>query len=122
MATYDGSAVAAIAARQAVLATQQRAAAEADEQMAEMLHAAHAATVGSVERLDTIAAEVDAAATLRAGFAVDTPLGAREFQKYLIAKQRDVFAVVAEMHERDRADAERIEALRPAYAAPPNED
>lgn len=114
MAEQAGSA-AAFAANQAALATQQRAAADADRALAEVLTNAHAATVAGMRRLDVLAGEIDHAA---AGFALDTPLGAREFQKFLITKQRDVLAVVAATQELDDAARVRVESLRAAYSAP----
>jgi hypothetical protein len=116
MAEQPGAMAAAITARQAALVSRQAAAAAADRGFSEMLSGAHAATVDAVGRLDAIAADIDAPA----GFATDTPLAARERQRYLIAKQRDIIAVVAEARERNDADTARLTSLRSAY--PPAAD
>jgi hypothetical protein len=108
-----GATASAITARQAALASRHAAAAEADGSLSQMLSGAHAATVDAVGRLEAIAADIDPAA----GFAVDTPLAARELQRYLIAKQRDIIAVVAEARDRNEADTARLASLRSAYRA-----
>jgi hypothetical protein len=43
-------------------------------------------------------------------------LGAREFQTFLVAKQREIASVVARAHELDRAKAAVLESLRAQYA------
>jgi predicted component of type VI protein secretion system len=118
MSEQAGSSVAAIQARQAVLARQHDAIAEADRMLAEALASAHAAMRESVRRLDAIAAEIDSAVPDQAELAVDTPMGAREFQKFLVAKQREIAAIVAEAHELDRAKSAVLERLRAEYARP----
>jgi hypothetical protein len=118
MAEQTGPSVAAMQGRQAALARQHSAAAEADRGLADALAAAHAATVEGARRLGTIAAEIDDAVQNQAALAVDTPLGAREFQRFLIAKQREIIAVVLHAHELDGAKKTVLETLRSQYAAP----
>ncbi|MEZ0366604.1 DUF4226 domain-containing protein [Mycobacterium sp. pUA109] len=118
MAQQIGSSAAALQAVRAALATQRANAAQADRALAEALTAAHAATVAGAKRLDAVAVEIDDGVANPAGFAVDTALGAREFQRFLIAKQREILAVVAEAHQLDIAQRDRVEALRAAYSAP----
>ncbi|GAB7142660.1 DUF4226 domain-containing protein [Mycobacterium riyadhense] len=118
MSDQAGSSVAAIQARQAALARQHDAIAEADRVLAEALASAHAAMRESVRRLDAIAVEIDRAAADHAELAVDTSLGAREFQKFLIAKQREIAAVVTEAQELDRAKSAALESLRAQYETP----
>ena len=69
---------------------------EADQVLAEVLAGAHGAMREGVRRLDAIAAEIDSAVKNQAALAVDTPIGAREFRKFLIAKQREISAVVSQ--------------------------
>jgi hypothetical protein len=118
MAAQTGGSAAALRAAQAALATQQTAAADADRAVAESLAGAYAAAVAGIDRLDAITAAVDAGVAGPAGFATDTALGAREFQKFLIDKQREVIAVVSAAGELDRTQTARLEALRSAYSAP----
>src|ERR1700739_4863054 len=103
MSEQVGPSLGAIQARQSALASQHSTASEADRMLAEALASAHAATRDSIRRLDAIGAEIDRAATDRADLAVDTPTGAREFQRFLMAKQREIAAVVADAHELARA-------------------
>ena len=119
MSEQAGPSLEAIQARQAAMASQQGSIADADRVLAEVVASAHVAIRESIRRLDAIADEIDrAAAPGQASLAVDTPLGAREFQKFLIAKQREIAAVVSDAHELDRAKAAVLESLREQYAAP----
>ena len=108
----------AIRARQSVLASQHSTAAEADRVLAEALTSAHAATREGIRRLEAIAEEIDHAATERASLAVDTPMGVREFQRFLAVKQREIAAVVADARDLDRAKTAALDRLRAQYAAP----
>jgi hypothetical protein len=116
MSEQAGPSVAAIQARQSALASQHGTVADADRALAEVLASAHAAIRESIRRLDAIADEIERAAPGRADLAVDTPMGAREFQKFLVAKQREIAAVVAEARELDRAKTAVLERLRAHYA------
>jgi hypothetical protein len=116
MPEQAGSSLAAIQDRQAALASQHSTVADADRVLAEALADAHAAMRESVSRLDAIAAEIDRAVPDQADV-VDTPMGARELQRFLVAKQREIAAVVAHAHELDRAKTAVLESLREHYAA-----
>lgn len=103
-----GLSVEAIAAQQAELSARHSAAANADRVLTEALARVHAATVESVRRLDEIGAEIERAVVDQAAFSLDTAVGAREFQRFLVAKQREILAVVAQARE---LDAENCAAL-----------
>jgi Domain of unknown function (DUF4226) len=118
MSEQAGPSVAVIQARQSELASQHSTVAEADRVLTEVLASAHAAIRESIRRLDAIADEIDRAAPAQANLAVDTPMGAREFQKFLVAKQREIAAVVADAHELDRAKKAVLESLRARYTVP----
>jgi hypothetical protein len=118
MSEQAGPSLGAIRARQSTLAGQHSAVAEADGVLAEVLASAHAATRESIRRLEAIAEEIDRAATGRADLAADTPVGAREFQRFLVAKQREIATVVADAHELDRAKRTVLDGLRAQYAVP----
>ncbi len=107
-----------IQARQAAMATLHGTVADADRVLAEALAEAHAVLRESVSRLDAIAAEIDRVASGRADPAVDTPMGAREFQNFLVAKQREIAAVVAHAHDLDRAKSAVLQSLRAQYTPP----
>jgi hypothetical protein len=116
MSEQAGPSVAAIQARQSALANQHNTVADADRVLTEVLASAHAAMRESIRRLDAIADELDRAVSGHANLAVDTPLGAREFQKFLVAKQREIAAVVTDARELDRAKTAVLERLRERYA------
>lgn len=117
MSEQAGPSVGAIQERQSALASRHGTAAEADRVLAEVLADAHAAIRESVRRLDAIAEEIERAARHQPALAADTPLGAREFQKFLLAKQREIAAVVAHAHELSQAKRTVLEGLRAQYGA-----
>ena len=115
MAEQAGRSIEAIGERQAALARQHAAAADADHALAEALAGAHAATVDGVRRLDAIAAEIDHAVANQNALGLDTAMGAREFQKFLIGKQREILAVVSDAHQFDVAQKALLEKLSAHY-------
>lgn len=102
-------------ARQSALAGRHGMVAEADQMLADVLADAHESIRESVRRLDAIADEIDRAVLHQADLAVDTPLGAREFRNFLLAKQRDIAAVVAQARELDRTKTAVLQGLRSQY-------
>jgi hypothetical protein len=115
MAEQAGPSVAAIQAQQAGLASRHSAIADADRVLTEALASAHAEMRQSVRRLDAIAAEIERAVAAQS--AVDTPLGAREFQRFLAAKEREIAAVVTHAREVARSKSAVLQGLREHYAA-----
>jgi choline dehydrogenase-like flavoprotein len=111
-----GRSIAAIGELQAAMSVRQGRAADADRALVQALTEAHAATVEAVGRLDEIAAEIDSAVANQAALGLDTALGAREFQKFLIAKHREISNVVSNAREIDSAKKAVLEALREHYA------
>lgn len=118
MAEQAGGAVEAIRVRQAALLARHAASAGADRALVEALAGAHAATAEGIRRLDAIAAEIDGAVTNQGALALDTAIGAREFQKFLIAKQQEISAVVSQARELDGATRTALDKLREHYTAP----
>jgi hypothetical protein len=86
--------------------------------LAEVLASAHAATRESIRRLEAIAEEIERAAAGRTDLAVDTPMGAREFHRFLADKQREIAAVVADARELGRAKTAVLDGLRAQYVVP----
>lgn len=117
MAEQAGLSISAIQEKQAALSRQHRAAADADLILGEALASAHAATVDGIARLDAIAAEIERAVEHQAGAGIDTPMGAREFQRFLIAKQREILAVVSHAHQLDAEKKAVLENLLQHYTA-----
>jgi hypothetical protein len=119
MADQTGHSVAAIQDKQAALLDQHSAVSDVDHVLREALASAHAATVNGLSRLDAIAHEINSAVQNQAALALDTPVGRREFQKFLVAKQQEIVAVVTEARELDEAKRSVLEALRPQYTGSP---
>jgi Domain of unknown function (DUF4226) len=112
MAEQTGSSAGAVEAQSAALARRRDAVADADRVLTEVLASAHAEMRDSVSRLDAIEAEIERA--MSNGSAVDTPLGAREFQRFLVAKQREIAGVVAHAHGLAHAKSAVLEGRAPA--------
>jgi Domain of unknown function (DUF4226) len=117
MAEQGGLSIAAIEDQQTALSAQHAAAAEADRVLTGALASAHAATVEGVRRLDAIAAEIDSAVTNQAAFGIDTAVGAREFQRFLVAKQREILAVVSGAQEIDSSQKAALDRLGEHYGS-----
>ena len=109
MAEQAGPTVAAIGVREATLAEQQATAAGADQILADALSDAHATVVAAIQRLGTLEVAVEEYA--RAAPALDTALGAREFQRFLIAQQREAGDVVAAVARDDAATTALLASL-----------
>jgi len=118
MGEQAGRSIDAIVEQQAALSTQHAANADADRALAEALASAHAASLEGVRRLDAIAAEIDSAVTNQAALALDTAIGAREFQKFLIAKEREIASVMSEVSDLAGAKAAVLHELRGHYTGP----
>ncbi|MEE6178367.1 DUF4226 domain-containing protein [Mycobacterium sp. 050134] len=114
-AGQSGPSMEALQTRQARLADQHETAADADRALTEVLATAHSAAHDALRRLDAIAEEIDRAVSHQADLSIDTPLGAREFQRFLLAKQRDILAVVAGARDLGREKKSALENLRAQY-------
>jgi hypothetical protein len=121
MPEHTGPSVDAIRARQSQLARRHGDAADADRVLAEALASAQAATTESLRRLDVIADEIELAVRNQVDLAVDTPLGAREMHRFLLDKQREITAVMADAREVARAKRVVVEGLRAQYSRRPSD-
>ena len=118
MPTQAGGPIDAIGQRQAALSARHAAAVEADRALAVALAGAHLVTVESIRRLDAVAAEIDGAIANQGALALDTAMGAREFQKFLIARQQEISAVVSRARDVDVQTRAALDALRAHYTSP----
>ena len=118
MTDQTGPGVAAMRARQVALSNRHTAVTEADRALAGAFASAYAATVEGINRLDAIQSEIDSAVQNRAALAVDTPMGAREFQRFLLARHREIIAIVSEAHQDDGVKKALLESLRSRYSVP----
>ncbi|WP_230866150.1 DUF4226 domain-containing protein [Mycobacterium canetti] len=89
----QGDAARAIADAEAALAHQNSATAQLDLQVVSAILNAHLKTVEGGESLHELQQEIEAAVRIRSD--LDTPAGARDFQRFLIGKLRDIREVVA---------------------------
>ncbi|OBJ51593.1 DUF4226 domain-containing protein [Mycobacterium asiaticum] len=113
MSEPTGSLMAAIRERQNVLAEKYGVAAEADRTLSEVLTSAHQTMLDSIRRLDAIAAEIER--TQQAELAGDTPLGTREYQRFLVAKQREIAAILTDAQEISKAKSLVLRGLQDRY-------
>src|SRR5262249_12377542 len=88
----EGTAAEAIAGAEAALAHQNSASSQLDLQVISAIMNAHLQTVEGAEALRALQRETEAAVQTRSD--LDTPAGARDFQRFLIGKLRDIRAVV----------------------------
>ncbi|MEM6106532.1 DUF4226 domain-containing protein [Mycobacterium sp. 050272] len=88
----EGAAAEAIAGAEAALAHQNSASSQLDLQVISAIMNAHLKTVEGAEALSALQRETEAAVQTRSD--LDTPAGARDFQRFLIGKLRDIRAVV----------------------------
>ncbi|WP_156686272.1 DUF4226 domain-containing protein [Mycobacterium sp. Marseille-P9652] len=110
-----GPSIDAVRARQAQLARRHDAITDADRVLADVLTTAHAAMRESLGRLEAIGEDIENAVANQADLALDTPSGAREFQRFLLAKHREISAVLAEARELGREKRTVLDGLRTQY-------
>lgn len=89
-----GDAAEAIRCAESLLAHQNSTAAQIDLQVVNAILNAHAKTSDGRDALDALQHEVQTAVRTRTD--LDTPSGARDFQRFLITKLRDIRTVVAD--------------------------
>ena len=78
--------------------------------------AAQVALLGR-KRLDSIEAEIREALAHHRALALDTPAGARQFQRFLTAKTHDIHQVIAETIADSQARARSVRSLGGGYSA-----
>ena len=89
----EGDAADAIRSAEVALAHQNSATAQVDLQVVTAVLNAHQKAAASRDALNTLQRDIESAVVARSD--LDTPAGARDFQRYLIGKLRDIRAVVA---------------------------
>jgi phage-related tail protein len=97
------------------LAQRQTALAEADRRLTDTVASAHTVAIRALNRLDRIEAEIESAVSTHRTVASDAPAGARELQRFLIAKQREIIAVVTEATEQAATKTAVLQELIDAY-------
>jgi hypothetical protein len=115
----QGEAAKAIADAEAALAQQNSASSQLDLQVISAILNAHLKTVEGSEALSKLQQETEVA--VRARSDLDTPAGARDFQRFLISKLRDIRAVVANASLDDTSKSTLMAAWTSLYDASKNE-
>jgi hypothetical protein len=111
----QGDAAAAIADAEAALAQQNSASSQLDLQVISAILNAHLRAVEGSESLRKLQQETEAAVRTRSD--LDTPAGARDFQRFLISKLRDIRAVVANTSLDDTSKSALMAAWTSLYNA-----
>lgn len=111
----EGAAAESIAHAEAALAQQNSASSQLDMQVISAILNAHLKTVDGREALTKLQQETEAAVQTRSD--LDTPAGARDFQRFLIGKLRDIRAVVLNASLDDTSKSALMAAWTSLYDA-----
>src|SRR5262249_2668573 len=111
----EGDAAEAMADAEAALAQQNSASSQLDLQVISAIMNAHLETVEGREALTKLQRETEAAVQTRSD--LDTPAGARDFQRFLIGKLRDIRGVVANASLDDTSKSALMAAWTSLYYA-----
>ena len=111
----QGEAAEAIADAEAALAHQNSASSQLDLQVITAILNAHLKTVEGREALTALQQETESAVRTRSD--LDTPAGARDFQRFLIGKLRDIRAVVGNANLDDTSKSALMAAWTALYEA-----
>jgi Domain of unknown function (DUF4226) len=115
----QGEAAKAIGDAEAALAHQNSASSQLDLQVISAILNAHLKTVEGSEALSKLQQETEGAVRSRSD--LDTPAGARDFQRFLIGKLRDIRAVVANASLDDTSKSTLMAAWTSLYDASKSE-
>lgn len=114
----DGAAAKAIADAEAALAHQNSVTAQLDLQVVSAILNAHLTTVQGRDALNRLQQDIEMAVATRSD--LDTPAGARDFQRLLIGKLRDIREVVATASLDDTSKSALMAAWTSLYNASNN--
>lgn len=115
----QGEAAEAIASAEAALAHQNSSSSQLDMQVISAILNAHLNTVEGRQALSALQRETEAAVQARSD--LDTPAGARDFQRFLIGKLRDIRAVVLNGNLDDTSKSALMAAWTSLYDAAKND-
>jgi Domain of unknown function (DUF4226) len=115
----QGEGAKAIADAEAALAHQNSTSSQLDLQVVSAILNAHLKNAEGGAALDKLQQETEAAVRTRSD--LDTPAGARDFQRFLISKLRDIRSVVAEVSLDDTSKATLMAAWTSLYDASKSE-
>ena len=115
MSEQSGQSGDAVDARLTALSRRHHELADTDRQLADLVVSAHAVTVGALSRLDHIEHEIESAVAAQHSLGLDTGAGAHDWQRFLLAKQHEIVAVVTEASEQATAKITALQGLMAAY-------
>lgn len=115
MAEQSGQSIDALQSRSTALGGRHTDVAEADVLLADAVSSAHRIAVGALAALDRIEQDIESAVAEPAAFAIDTPAGARQLQRFLLAKHREIIAVVTEARAQVEAKTVAVQELQGSY-------
>jgi hypothetical protein len=115
MSDDPGTQVSAIVARQGELSDRHQNLVAADEALSSAVTGAHAVAVESRRRLDEIDAQIENAVAQQQSWSLDTAAGAREFQLFLLARHREITAVVTDAVAAAEARVREVQELVDRY-------
>jgi hypothetical protein len=115
----QGAAAQAMAGAEAALAHQNSASSQLDMQVVAAILNAHQKAVDGREALSKLQREIEAAVSGRSD--LDTPAGARDFQRFLIGKLKDIRAVVLNASLDDTSKSALMAAWTSLYNASKND-
>jgi hypothetical protein len=90
--------------------------AEADRTLSEAVLNAYSNTVAGKQKLSSLQQSIEDAVNRQTS--LDTPMGAREFQKFLLSKQKEIIDVVNSADLDDKSKREILAGLSALYGAP----
>lgn len=102
--------------REAALAGRLRTTTQLDRAFVATVRGAAQAALLARRRLDSIEAEIRDALADQQALALDTPAGARQFQRFLTVKTRDIHQVIADTVADSRARAQVVRSLGGGYS------
>ena len=111
----EGDAADAIRSAEVALAHQNSTTAQVDLQVVTAVLNAHQKAAASRDALNALQRDIEGAVATRSD--LDTPAGARDFQRYLIGKLRDIQAVVAGASLDDTSNSALMAAWTSLYNA-----
>ncbi|MEB3021506.1 DUF4226 domain-containing protein [[Mycobacterium] crassicus] len=116
MPAETGAHADAARARETVLVRRLEASIQADRAFAATMGGAYRTVLAGRKRLDDIEAEIRMAVADQRALALDTPAGARQFQRFLTAKTRDILTVVDDTAADSARRAALLRSLGGGYA------
>ncbi|OBK84807.1 DUF4226 domain-containing protein [Mycolicibacter sinensis] len=117
MPAETGAHADAARAREAVLVRRLHTSAATDRAFAATLHDAYRTALAGRKRLDAIEGEIRSVVGNRQSLALDTPAGARQFQRFLTAKTRDILTVINDAAADSAQKADLLRYLAGGYTA-----